>query len=249
MWYAKKNAHEVLLYINGKTKILPMERCKVIFYAENKFYLLNEQHIRCYDENFRFLFQTYTIEKSCNRLYAGQHIYLSSPDTGAIYQYSLNGTLLQSVRAGEHVCDFAVKEPEETVYTVSYHDNKIFQINQMKVEREAQLEQMPQKILYKNGVIYLLLNDAFYSYILQLNEEFKVLQKVKMPRQIGDLYWKNQRLVFCGYERNYILDRNLKILSIKKSTGKLLCRYSDELLYTGDTIFLFDAVNNLSYPL
>ena len=73
MWYAKKGAYEVFVFLNGKTFLLPIERCKSIFYTENKFYFLCENDIRCYDENFRFLFQTYNVERNCNRIYVDRY--------------------------------------------------------------------------------------------------------------------------------------------------------------------------------
>ncbi|GEM_PF-4348030 len=247
MWYAKKGAYEVFVFLNGKTFLLPIERCKSIFYTENKFYFLCENDIRCYDENFRFLFQTYNVERNCNRIYVDRYfIYTSSPDTGAVYQYALNGTLLQSVRAGEHVGDFTLAG--EALYTVSYHDNKLFQIKNMEIVKDVFLDEMPQTVLFDKN-IFVLLNNEFYSCIELFNDQLELIKKISMPRQIGELFlWKN-KLVFCGCELNYVLDENLKFLSIKKSTGKLLCRYSDDLLYCDDMVRKFDPINNLSYPL
>ena len=247
MWYAKKGAYEVFVFLNGKTFLLPIERCKSIFYTENRFYFLCENYIRCYDESFRFLFQTYNVERSCNRIYVYRSfIYTSSPDTGAVYQYGLNGTLFQSVRAGEHVCDFTVAG--ESLYTVSYHDNKLFQIKNMEIAKDIFLDEMPQTVLFDKN-IFVLLNNEFYSCIELFNEQLERIKKIRMPRQIGELFLWNHKIIFGGYEFNYVLDKNLNFLSIKKSTGKLLCRYSDELLYCDDTVWKFDPINNLSYPL
>ena len=247
MWYAKKSVCDVFVFLDGKTFLLPIEHCKGVFFAQSKFYFLNDSTVFCYDDKMRLLFRTYSVQKSCNRIYADSFfIYTSSPDTGTVYQYNLEGVLLRSIRVGEHICDFTAEG--EVLYAVSYHDNKLFQIKNMEIVQETVLDEMPQTVIFSD-FIYILLNNEFYSNIEMFDAQMTLNKKIKMPRQIGELFLREQKLIFSGYEINYVLDKNLNFISIKKSTGKILCRDSDMLIYCEDPIQKFDPVNNITYPL
>ena len=144
---------------------------------------------------------------------------------------------------GEHISDICAHG--NMIFATTYYDNMLVEFFNGEPVKEVELPFSPQCIAFFNG-LYVLMNDAFYSYISLYDTELNLIKTIKLLRQIGIIRFIEKKLVFYGDNLSYILNEHLKILSIKRSTGINLCKFGNYPIFEdGDVL---DVVNNIKYP-
>ena len=213
-----------------------------IFKKYNRIYFLINGRIAIVDKNS---YNEFIIpDSSPNHIFVDEKIYVSGEDTGSIYIYSLNGELLNSIKLGEHISDFFVKD--QVIYGITYHDNFLVKSTINKNVKKITLDDFPQRIFIKKH-IYVLLNNELYSSIRMFDNNLDFIKSIYFKRQVGDLFYINNKIIFNGDEYNYILTENLILISQKNSSGRIL-HNTDKKLISEDNMVL-DIINNIIYPL
>jgi hypothetical protein len=141
-------------------------------------------------------------------------IYEADVDSGTLYQYNTKGIIQQSIKLGEHISDYCVCGNE--IYVITYLDNRLILLYDFYVNKEVELDFVPQSII-ADEYIYVLLNDGFYSVIQQYDRNVKLLKNIKTPRQIGDIFLHNDKLIFNGLNYTYVFNKTLNVYYIKKA--------------------------------
>ena len=243
MWFAKIFDDSVLLNIDKKERYIRIKNCCYITKYNDVFYLLCHDNVLCFSEKSNKMF--FSVDSDSNVIKVENNIYISGEDTGCIYIYNFNGELCSLTKIGEHLADFEVFD--DFVYGITYNDNILIKTDLKEKYKKIFLDMVPQRIIVKK-YIYLLLNDGYYSVIKMLDTDLNIRKFILFERQIGDLFFYFDKIIFSGTEYNYILSENLTILSKKKSTGEILCRFGDIPIFEKSKGIL-DTVNNIIYPL
>ncbi len=243
MWYAYIKNNYVEIYLNKIKHIYSVKKCRSIYYKNGIFYFLNDSSIYAYKNN-KLLFSVKTIEKYCEKIIVNKNIYISGNDSGTIYKYNLSGEISESIKIGEHISDFCLSD--DNLFVLSYFNNKLTALKNLNIYKEIFFSKTPQNIIV-NDYIYVLLNDGYFSYVYMYTKELFLVKKFKITRQIGNIYCFKDKIIFDGNDYRYIFSKNLSIISIKKSTGINLCKYSDFPMCENNQIL--DIYNNIIYPL
>ncbi len=243
VWFAKIYDDSVLLNIDKKEHFIRVKNCCYIKKNNENFYLLCHDKVWCFSEKIYKNF--FVVNSDSNVVKVKNKIYISGEDTGCIYVYDFNGELCTLTKLGEHIADFEILD--DCIYGITYNDNILIKTNFKEKNSSIFLDMVPQRIIIKK-YIYLLLNDGYYSAIKMLDTDLNMLKFIPFERQIGDLFFYYDKIIFSGTEYNYILSENLTLLSKKKSTGEILCRFSDMPIFE-NTKNALDIVNNIIYPL
>ena len=243
MWFAEIYNDGVLLNVNKREYFIKIKNCCYITKYNDIFYLLSRGNVLCISEKIHKNF--FVANCDSNVIKVKNKIYISGEDTGCIYIYNLNGELCGLTKLGEHLADFEIIN--DNIYGITYNDNFLVKTNFEEENKKIILDMTPQRIIIKN-YIYLLLNDGYYSVIKMFDDDLNILKIISFERQIGDLFFYYDKIIFSGTEYNYILSENLTLLSKKKSTGEILCRFSD-IPILEKTKGVLDTVNNIIYPL
>ncbi len=243
MWFAEIYNDRVLLNVNKKENFIKIKNCCYITEYNHIFYLLSCDNVLCASEKIHKKF--FVVNSDSNVVKVKNKIYISGEDTGCIYVYDFNGELCTITKLGEHIADFEILD--DCIYGITYNDNILIKTDFKEKNNRIFLDMVPQRIIIKKH-IYLLLNDGYYSAIKMLDTDLNILKFILFERQIGDLFFYYDKIIFSGTEYNYILSENLTLLSKKKSTGEILCRFSDIPIFE-KTKGVLDTVNNIIYPL
>ncbi len=241
MWFAKLTDKNVTVNIDGNVQQFNIENCCYIQKTDNIFYFLNGKYLYLIF-NKRTVRKIPMIDISSNKFIINEKIYVSGEESGAIFVYDSLGNALESFTLGEHVSDFDIDK--KSIYAITYHDNSIIKTD-FNLSLKIQINSAPQRIIV-DKFIYVLSHDGFLTYISQYNKNLKLIKSISFQRQIGNLYKFFDKIVFNGSNYNYILSTNLNIISIKKSTGENLCRFSDIPIFESEK--KLDIINNIIYP-
>ncbi|MBR2861332.1 MAG: hypothetical protein IKB86_05795 [Clostridia bacterium] len=244
MWYGRREKNGISVNDNGKEKMYFISDCRDVAKYEDRFYFLTRHSIFC-GKDGKILFAEPLASTDADLIKVHGEIYVSSCDTGTIYQFSDCARPIQAAKIGEHVSDFAVLENK--IYCVTFHDNKLVKLSDFKIEKEVALPSTPQRIIVKNRV-FVLVNDGFFSKIMSFDRELNFIREIIFPRQIGDILYFSGKIIFSGLDFNYILTEKLTVLSTKKSTGKILCSCADSPIILDDKVYSLDLTNNIIYP-
>lgn len=243
MWYAHIKDEYVEVYENGNKHIYQVKKCRSMCKKQEIFCFLTDLSIYMY-KNKKLIFKVNSIEEHCDKITVNKNIYVSGNDSGTMYKYNLNGEILESIKIGEHISDFCLSN--DYLYILSYFNNKLSALKDFNISKEIFFSVTPQSIIV-NKFIYVLLNDAYYSYIYMYSLDFNIIKKFKTSRQIGNIYCFNNKILFEGNEYRFVFNENLNIQSIKKSTDIKLCRFSDYPICNNN--HFLDICNNIIYPL
>ncbi len=241
MW-AKIEKEYIKILCNDEEIILNLKNGRDVKFYNGNLYVLTDQNLFKLNKN-KEVFKSATMSHDCSAMAISEkEIFVIGTDTGTLYSFSHLGEAKKWIHLGEHIADVAILG--NNVVCATFHENKLLLINEMKILEWTQLEYTPQRIRCAES-IYILSHDGFFSVITMFNAELNKIAEIKFERQIGDIFLFGERIVFNGVNYNYVLDCNLKAISAKKSTGELLCRFSDEPLTESGK--KFDWYNNLIY--
>jgi len=246
VWFADIKNDSVFLFDNGKNLEIKIKNCVCALKQEDCYFLLNGKKLICLDKKGNIIFDVNTVDRTSDNIKISDNIYVSGHDTGFLYKYDFSGNLIEGTKAGEHISDFATDINH--TYVLTYHENKLILLENFKRVNEISFKLTLQNII-KEKYIYLLAHNGYISKIYMLNTELEVLKELEFPRQIGELFLFKNKLIFSGIDYNAVFTKNLHILSIKKSTGKILCRFADEPIYIFEKPYKYDLINNITYSL
>ncbi len=245
MWYARLLDQYVEININNRIYIFPVKNCSSIYLYDRFIYLINIDTVYCY-QNDRLIFIRKLISTDSSKIICNNNIYISDNDAGTIYKYNSKGYIIKSQKIGEHISDFIIND--SIIYSVIYHENKIVKSDMNKIINEVEIINFPQMIINDDAHLYILAHNQFYSYIYLIDKEFNTLKEVSFLRQLGRIYIYQNKIIFNGTDFNYILNKNLNIISQRKSTGNILCQFGNIPVFENGKMML-DVVNNIIYPL
>lgn len=241
VWFITLNDNFVNIIDNDKKINLKVSNCCFANKYNDVFYFLNGSYLFSFYKK-REIHKFYMLDKTSNKFIIDNKIYVSGEDSGSIYVYDFDGNILNSIKLGEHISDFSIKE--NFLYVITYHDNYLIKTDMKKIYK-TNTDYTPQQIIV-DKYIYVLSNNENYSYISQYDFNLKKIKRIKFLRQIGNIFKYNNKIIYNGSDYNLILNINLNILSYKKSTGESLCRFSDIPIFESGK--KFDIINNIIYP-
>lgn len=242
MWYVLIKKDYVEFYLNNIKTVYPVNNCRSVDVNNEIIYFLSDTFVCAY-KGERLLFNKATVENYCDKIVVKDYIYICGTDSGTLYKYDLCGNIIESIKIGEHISDFEIKE---NIYVLSYFDYKLTVLNDFKILKVIYFSNYPENIIVQDK-IYLLMRNEFYSCIYMFDNNFTLLKKVKLKGQIAKLKNFNNKIIFDGDDERIVFNENLTILSNKKSTGINLCNFSNyPVCYKN---MYLDIFNNVIYPL
>ncbi len=240
VWFAE--IYDEKTIINDKNKTMTyLKKCTAICKENKMFYLLLNDKVIIINELIYKEF--FTLDNTSNKICVDKKIFVSGEDSGAISIYNYDGQILNTIKIGEHISDFFVIN--DFIYAITYHDNFFIKTTDKMILKKVILNNFPEKII-KGKYIYILLNNAYYSFIKMFDFDLNLIKEIYFKRQIGDIFLYKNKIIFNGEDYNYILTENLTLISQKNSTGKFLCRFSDYPIL--ETKERFGIINNIIYP-
>ena len=195
--------------------------------------------------NDKFYKKVSLIDKSADKIALGDKIYVSGKDTGCIFVYDYNLKINCSLKIGEHISD--VKYKDGCLFVLVFNENRIYKVFDEKIISYFEFNEYPQTVIINNSV-FVLTCDGWHNYIYMFDFSLNLIKNVKMSRQIGDIYEIFHKIVYLGEDKNYVFNRNLNLMSNKKSTGRnILCKCNNYPVFLEGS-GMFDVWNNVTYP-
>lgn len=147
-----------------------------------------------------------------------KYLYLAGQDAGQIFVYDWFGRLLISLPMGEHIADLLILN--DSLYAISYHDNRLFQVSDLRLTASVNLPAVPEKMLVLRESLLVLCHDGCYSYLVMLSQNLETLHAVILERSLWKMENSNGRLLLNNGEISLFFNECLTLCKSKKRTAQ-----------------------------
>lgn len=141
-------------------------------------------------------------------------LYLAGQESGHIFVYDWSGQIRESVAVGEHLTGLALLNGR--IFTISYHDNRLFRLEDLCVSKTVNLPATPEKLLLFHDCPLVLCHDGFYSYLALYSPELLLKHAAILERGLWHMTVRGDDLLLCDHEKTLFYNECLTLFKHKK---------------------------------
>ena len=148
--------------------------------------------------------------------YDEKRLYLAGQESGNIFVYDWYGQLSESVAVGEHLTGLALSNRH--LYTISYHDNRLFYLDDLQIVSVVDLPAAPEQLMIFNGCPVVLCHDGFYSYLASYSFDLRLRHAVILERSLWKMKPRDGSLILQNEKISLFFNECLTLWKHKKRT-------------------------------